>query len=248
MQSLKPRVIGYIPLHYGKEYLAYAIKSMEPWVEKIYIVYTPVGSHGHHSNSTCPETEEMLQKIAHEASPKVIWHKGTWHGESAHRKWIYSEAEGFDMVLTCDADEIIDQDDIGPAIEEAFKSDKRHIGIDGFINFWRSFNHVCLDGFRPIRMINLRNRDGEMHVKCRFYHFGYCQSMEISDYKWEVSGHKPELRRLWHQEVYRAWNPGNNFGDLHPVARGLWNTVPFDRNLLPQMLHSHPNFNKDIVE
>lgn len=244
----KLRVIGYIPLMYGAEYLDACIKSMEPVVEKIMVIYSDQGSQGHRTNIPCPETEQQLKSIALSASPKVEWHKDYFPNEGAHRNWIYQHTSGYDMVLTLDADEVVEPRDVEEALWTAYKGDKRFYGIDGFINFWRSFNHVCLDGFRPYRIVNLRQgQHSTGEVKMRVYHFGCCQGIDIVRFKWNVSGHKSELKHNWIDGTYLAWNPENNFGDLHCVSNNLWNTVPFDKNDLPEILKQHPNFNRTQI-
>lgn len=241
------RVIAYIPLYYGKEYLTEAIKSIEPFVEKILVVYTPQPSQGHGTNIPCPESEIELREISEKASLKVEWHRGIFGYEAQHREYILSHCDGYDLILTVDADEVIEPKDVPSALEKAFNSDKRYIGVSGFINFWRSFNYACYDGFLPHRITNLRNKDGQDTVNCRIYHFSCAQSEEIIRFKWNVSGHKNEIRPNWIDEVWKKWTPDNNFGDLHPVARGLWNAVPFDKTQLPNILKQHPNYDKYLI-
>lgn len=248
----KPKVLGYIPLFYGAEYLAATIKSMEPFVDKLIVVYVDRPSQGHGTSIQCPEDEKMLQKIAFDTiqnEKKIEWHScGTFGNEGAHRDYILQYSKGFDLVFTLDADEVAEPSDVQQAFNEAMASQDRYHGIDGFINFWRSFNHVCLDGFRPIRIINLHRTSGtNINLKMRIYHFGTAQSINTIRFKWEVSGHKNELKRDWISNVYIRWTPENNFGDLHPVSVGLWNTVPFDRYTLPKFMIDHPNFNKTLI-
>lgn len=242
------RVIAYIPLMYGSEYLEACIKSMENCVEKIMVIYSPIGSQGHRTNIECPEKESDLKEIALKASSKVEWHVGYFPHEGAHRDWIYKHTGGYDVMITADSDEVFDEEDLKKAIEFVANGDKRMYGVDGFINFWRSFNHVVLDGFRPYRFVNLKQPAltyGE--VKCKIYHFGCCQKEEIVRFKWNVSGHKHELRHNWIDDVYLAWSPSNNIPDLHPVARNLWNAAEYDKQTLPDILKNHVNFNKEVV-
>lgn len=241
------RVIGYIPLMYGAEYLEACIKSMENHVEKILIVYTEKPSQGHATDFICPETEEQLKTIALAASEKIEWHKGQFGCESEHRNYILKYASGYDIVFTLDADEVVDQEDIPRALKLAYESDKRHIGISGFINFWRSFSYACYDGFIPYRIVNLKNQGGTGQVDCKIYHFSTAQKIETIRFKWNVSGHKDELRKNWIDDVYLKWTPDNQFNDLHPVAFGLWNATPFNKETLPDSLKSHPNYNKDVI-
>jgi hypothetical protein len=190
--------------------------------------------------------------IATTSSPKVEWHKGTFKTETEHRRWIYGHSAGYDLVLTLDADEVLEAEDMPAALEYAMNSTAHYIGINGFINFWRSFDFVCLDGFRPFRIYNLNNQNTEQDKECklRIYHFSTCQSEEIVRFKWKVSGHASELRHNWIDDIYLAWTPENQIQNVHPVAylpNPIWNAVPFDKNTLPELLKQHPNFNKALV-
>lgn len=241
------RVIGYIPLMYGAEYLEACIKSMENHCEKILVVYTDKPSQGHGTIHKCPETEEQLKEIAMKASNKIEWHKGQFGFEAEHRNYILKYTTGYDLVFTLDSDEVVDSSKLSHALKLAYESDKRHIGIAGFVNFWRSFNYACYDGFTPYRIVNLRNSGGTGVVELPIYHFSTAQKLEIVRFKWNVSGHKDELRRNWIDDVYLRWTPENQIQDLHPVAFGLWNATPFDKENLPDILKQHPNFNKEII-
>lgn len=245
MTTTKPRVIGYIPLLYGKEYLKECILSMLPFVDKLYIFYVNKPSQGHTTDIPCPENGMELCDLATSISKKVIWIGNcTCTTEGEHRELIMQYSNGYDLVLTLDADEVIDGRDVEQALDTAYKGYQRYWGIDGFINFWRSFDNVCLDGFRPIRIINLNNTNTDpATVKCRIYHFSCAQSEVISRYKWNVSGHKDELRTNWIDNTLY----GDSGTDLHPVAIGLWNAQPFDKTILPELLKQHPNYSKPLI-
>ena len=58
------KVLAYIPILYGEEYLDACIKSIDDHVEKIVILYTDRPSYGHFSQAQCPETEDQLKEIA----------------------------------------------------------------------------------------------------------------------------------------------------------------------------------------
>lgn len=247
MSNTKPRVIGYIPLFYGKEYLSACIKSMEPFVERILIFYVDKPSQGHGTDLECPETEQELKEIAEAASPKVEWYKDFFGNEGEHRANIYKYSKGYDLVLTLDGDEVIDPNDAQNALDSAYASANRYHGIAGFINFWRSFSWVCTDGFTPVRIINLNNEEGEGVVPCKIYHFSCAQSEAIVRYKWAISGHKDELIPGWIDEVFYKWTPGCFMNDLHPVAHDIWNATPFDKSTLPDVLKTHPNYLKEII-
>jgi hypothetical protein len=64
-------------------------------------------------------------------------------------------------------------------------------------------------------------------------------------YKYEIHGHKNELRPDWFEKTYLGWKKGQ--GDLHMTSIGLWEATEFDKNLLPQVLKNHPNFDKEVI-
>ena len=120
-----------------------------------------------------------------------------------------------------------------------------YIGFGGYVNFWRSFNHACYDGFTPIRFINLKgdNSNGYGVVPCTVYHFSCAQPKYIMDFKYLIHGHKNELRENWLESIYY----GEQMIDVHPTSFGLWNATPFDKNTLPESLKQHPNFSKERI-
>lgn len=244
-----PKILSYMPCHYGGEYMDAAIKSAEPYCEKIIILYTDKPSYGYGTNVGCPESEDELKNIAYSASPKVEWRKIYANGEGQHRGLIFRIAEQgkYDGVLTFDADEVFG--DLTQWMPILHASKARNIGFTNYYNFWRSFNYVCKDGFAPIRYINLHNKDGQENFPVPVYHFSCAQRMEIMEYKLLVHGHRSEIRNNWLKDVYQAWTPDNNFGNLHLVSYipPLWNAEPFDKTTLPEILRQHHNYHKYLI-
>lgn len=248
---MKYKVLGFMTLYYGKEYLRESLISVRDHVDKMVIAYTKNPSHGFGGNLTNPETTEELVSIATEVlGDKLIWDgEGVYHGEGQHRNVKYKYCEGYDLCLTLDADEVFKEDEIENALNYAFTNKERFYGIDGYKNFWRSFDWICTDGFRPIRIENLRNENNLQNINCPLtvYHFSTCQREEIMRFKYKVFGHASEMKPNWLDNTYYRWTPENNFGDLHCVSIGLWNAVPFDKTVLPKYLKMHPNYNKKLV-
>lgn len=240
------KILAYIPCHYGSEYLSEAIKSIELCVDKIIILYTQKPSYGYGTEIECPETEWALKFIAQNASPKVEWKSyERFSHEGEHRNEIFKFAEGFDIVMTVDADEVWDTEVLKETLKEVAKTDSRYIQVKGWTHFWKSFNHACYDGFQPVRFHNLHSENKEqLAVEGKIYHFGYAQKEEIMDYKWEIHGHKSEIRKGW-TYMYKNWQYGKD--DVHPVSIGLWNPTPFDKTTLPEILKNHENYNKEVI-
>jgi hypothetical protein len=242
------KLIAYCPCHYGKPFLKEAIQSVEPFVERIIILYSAEPSYGFGTHTHCPDSEQELHDIAVNASPKVEWYKIAVGTEGDHRAYIYNFTDGYDGILAFDADEVFDQNDLPNAIDLAMKSDKRYIGFAGFINFWKSFNWACYDGFTPIRFINLHNPAGEGVVPCKVYHFSTAQDSELIKYKLLVHGHKDEIRTNWFSDIYMKWEPGMEIENgVHLVAFGIWVPIFFDKITLPESLKQHPYYNLDVI-
>lgn len=242
------KVIGYLPCHYGLEYLKESLLSVVDHVDKFVVLYSATPSYGHGAEEECPESREDIHKIASEVlGDKMVFVDVCCGNEAEHRDTIYNYTAGYDLILTIDADEVYDPEDVQNALEIAYRSDKKYIGIQGYINLWKSFDHACYDGFVPVRIINLANTDGQGAVPMRVYHFSTAQSDVVMRYKYEIHGHKDELRPDWLEKTYFGWTREENQKDLHPVAIGLWNATPFDKNTLPKILKDHPNFNKEVI-
>lgn len=236
------KILAYCALHYGAEYLHEAIQAIYPFVDKIIFLYSEKPSYGKGTHLVCPDGEEQLKAIAMKY-PKCEWIKVNPCHEGNHRGNIFNYTDGYDGVLVFDADEVYEQADLPGMIDYCMQSDNHRFGIDGYINFYRSFNEVCYDFFRPIRFFNMHNKIGQDEVKCRIYHFGCAQRLDIMRYKLEIHGHHAEIRHNWLDEVYLGTGKTN----LHLVANGIWNVQPFDKEQLPEMLKNHPNFNRETI-
>lgn len=231
------KVLAYIPLHYGKEYLHAAIKSVDSFADKIIILYSAQPSFGTFSGLPCPDSAVEMYDIAMAASSQIEWVDIVAGQEGTHRDMIFDYADGFDIILPIDADEVWDQQSLEDNLIKVESMPQARFGIVGFITFWKSFNHVCRDQFAPVRIIKTTG-EGEIAINGTIYHFGYAQDQAIMDYKWSIHGHQDELRPGW-QDIFLNWTDEL---DVHPVAKNIWNPEPFDKTTLPDFLKEHPNY------
>lgn len=244
------KVLGFQSIHYGTEYLRESLLSIREHVDKMVVAYTPRPSHGFGTVLTCPDTRDEIYKIAVEVlGDKLIFDEDVYNNESEHRRKAHQYARDYDLILSIDADEVFKEDEIATALNYAYNGTARYYGINGYLNFWRSFNWVCLDGFRPIRIEKLGANNNSQDLNCplTIYHFSTAQRREIMEYKYKIFGHASEIKTNYLDEVFYKWTPQNNFGDLHPVSINLWNAAPFDRDTLPSYLKEHTNFNKELI-
>lgn len=251
------RSIAYIMLHYGKDYLQYTIQSVHDVVDKVIIIYSSIPTH-HQSDMPCPDSREELVTICR-SFPKVQFVDITGevimkkkHGGSISENWHLNHAfrysDKYDVMLRLDSDEVWEPSQVEDAIRQASGIKAKYIGIDGFIHFWRSFNWMNVDGFRPVRLHNLRAEGATNEcVKSTIYHFGYAIKEEMMNYKWSCHGHHTEEKQGWRNK-WKKWEPGCSCEYLHPVTDAYWHRAEwFDKNKLPEMLKSHPYFNLEII-
>ena len=237
---------------YGLEYLKESLLSIRDHVDHVVIAITRNPSHGHGTTATNPDSIEEAMSIALSVlgGDKVHFDVADgYHNESQHRAVRYKYSEGFDLILTIDPDEVFEEKELPTALEYANLMPERYFGIKGYVNFWRSFDFACYDGFRPIRIENLKNQNDLQNINCPLtvYHFSTCQSEPIMRYKFNVFGHASEIKHNWLDEIHYAWTPENNIQDLHCVSYNLWNAAPFNKIVLPEYLKLHPNYNKRLV-
>lgn len=255
------KVIAYVPSHYGIEYLEASIKSIDDHVDKIVILYTEFPSYGHASKFSCPEKESDLRDLAFASSNKIEWVRLNYtdgngrkiitvHNEGQHRDYAFRFTDGYDVMLTLDTDEIWEPSVLEETIKTASETDARYIGIDGFVGFWRDFDHVVIDWFHPVRIHNLRSQNrAQKDIKSTIYHMGYAQSREIMDYKFQVHGHKSEIKSNYLEKKFYPWHSiGCGIEWLHPASTTIWQDAEkYDKNQLPELLKQHPNFNKKLI-
>jgi len=239
------KVLGFMTVHYAGAFLREALESVVDHCDKVVIAYSRQPSQGHGTNLSCPDSEGYIFSICESVlKDKFIWDSAERYGaETEHRAVKYNYSKGFDLVLTIDSDEVYKNP--SEALKYAYNGKAQYYGIDGYINFWKSFNHACYDGYRPVRIENLNVKDGSQDLNCKtvIYHFSTCQPKAIMDYKFGVFGHAHEVRKGWLQNTYYDWTPETKW--LHCVSEQIWeNAEPFDKHTLPANLRKHYYFER----
>jgi hypothetical protein len=166
---------------------------------------------------------------------------------------------GADIVLVVDCDEVWSR----AALENTLifvRANHQHKPVRDFlvnmVHLWRSFNWCCRDQNWPVRLIDL-SVDEKSHVYVhsdmgKVYHFGYAIRNDIMTYKWQIHGHKGELRPGWLENEWQASPPVEN---CHPTngrdsktGKGFWNPEPFDKEQLPELMREHPFWDMERIE
>jgi hypothetical protein len=244
------KVISYTALHYGRDYLASAIRSVIDSVDEHHVLYTAIGSHGSRTSIPCPETRDELYAIAEAAAgSKLRWHDGEWPYEGAQRDSIHQYAPDADVILVVDADEVWSTGLADEVLSTLGNQRRYRLPI---IHYWRSFYRAVLhDPAFPERVIvpnsfsggigAFDKRDGVIH------HFGYAQRPEIVEYKILTHGHRGEWRHDvdWFHDKFMA----NAQTDCHPVGSDHWNPETVDPYSLglPEFMREHEYAGMEVI-
>jgi hypothetical protein len=249
------KVLAYIPLHYGKDYLGKAIESVYPVVDEILILYTPTPSHGNGTSLPCPDTKEMLLKevAASDVDDKIIWWNGTYAREGIHRDTAFSYAKqnNFDIVVALDSDEIWNTKYLKELIVEVFER-KASKCLIWMRHLWRSFNWICDDPMRQERIYFIGNAKEHLIYADKpmnqVWHFGYARELNQVEYKISIHGHSNEWlmsKDRWFNEKYKPFPPVQ---DVHPTCKNTWLPKEFNRYELPEIMHTHPYFKLEEIK
>lgn len=247
------KVIAYTALHYGTDYLDYAIHSVIDEVDEYHVLYTDKGSHGSRASIRCPESRHELYRLALAASGnKLVWHDGEWAHEGQQRDSIHSFAPDADVILVLDSDEIWAPGGAKYAIVDALEGHAREYRMP-IIHYWRSFRRCVLhDPAFPIRVIMPKrtylgniNVTETLHVS-PINHMGYAQRSQIVLYKLFVHGHRTQFRGDidWFRDRFMA----NAQKDCHPVGSEYWNPEEVDPlDYMPSWMSEHPYYKMELI-
>lgn len=251
------KIVSYTALHYGADYLGWAIRSVIDHVDQHVILYCPHGSHGSRTDRPCPDTRDELYAIAQAAAgDKLLWIDGDWSQENQQRESIYEYARNADVILVVDADEIWPDDFIrwaivytAPLYNKFTGQPVRFVRVP-MIHFWRSFwRAVIHDPAYPTRIIYPKVHSGEstLDTTLRISHMGYARSPEAVHYKLLIHGHKGQLRDIdWYMQNRFLVNAQQ---DCHPVGSEFWQPEPVNPlGFMPQWMSQHPYFGMDVIE
>lgn len=215
-------------------------------------MYATQPSHGHTSDALCPDTEEELHEIAWQAAgSKLRWHRGNWIYEGQQRSSINEYAPDANLIISLDYDELWQPNLIEYAIETAIISDVKYWRIP-FRHYWRSFYKCVLkDPAYPVRIIkpNASNATETLGTTMAINHFGYAITPKMMRAKWDIHGHKSEMRHDvdYFKDIYEA----NRQFDTHPVGSEWWWPVdvdPFKEGWLHDWMHKHPYASMKVIE
>src|SRR3990167_9287735 len=120
MNNLK--VMAYCIIHYGMDYVSYALQSIYSQVEQIHVLYTSHPTHGYRTEQPPIESREAIMAAVATYDPehKIKWYdiENVWQ-EGQHRDLAVEicRQTGADIVLVVDYDEIWSEPTLKAALE-----------------------------------------------------------------------------------------------------------------------------------
>lgn len=254
------RTAAAFAVHYGREYLRWAVRSVSQVVDEVHIFYTPTPSYGFATDLPCPETEAELKGEAFDGvygeQCQLFWHRAVGHAsEHGMRSAMQSHvARRCDLYVVVDADEVWYPSTLEDAFRHVWNANRAGRWQARFANFWRSFHWMVDDQFMPVRIVDTRH---PLDVDAQFdlasqpmpvFHFGYAQRVELMRYKMAIHGHHAEIRPGWFDEKFLGWQPGDV--DTHPCVNNLWTPRPTDaltQLALNHVVGDHPYRRVDLI-
>lgn len=241
------RVVAVTALHYGREYLSWAIHSILDDIDELYVLYSPEGSHLTRTAERCPETRDELYTLAATAGNKLHWIEGDWTREGEQRDTIYTLTDA-PIIVTLDADEVWSPGLLRSVLAFGLEANVSDIRVP-FWHYWRSLKKVIKhDPAYPVRVKFLSQPSGdrtysippECEEDFRIHHYGYAQSSQIVGYKLKIHGHQNEFRPGYFEDVFMA----NKQVNCHPCGQVEWDAE--DCEVMPFMA-GHPYAGMELI-
>lgn len=244
--------VGYVCLHYGTCYLEWSIKSVIDDLDRLYVLYSPEGSHGHKSNHPCPDKRaDLLAAAQRGAGSKLEWvDAGVFGYEGQHRDTIHKLVPNADVIVRLDYDEIYPSGLLKDILFQVEHTNARRYRIP-FVHFYRSFYGAILHDPAFPEIVTVPSRaDSETTLQTRpVAHMGYAIPAYLMRYKLSIHGHKNELRMGADEYTDGIYLNRQRTTDLHPVGSDHWNISRVDpMDYMPRFMMEHPYFYKGLIE
>lgn len=246
------RVVAYFAVHYGREWLGWAVNAVQSMVDEVIIYYTSQPSYAGVVRTPCPESENDLKSSIKD------WFNVTWYshdrfnGEGVLRDHVVDlcvNKHRADIVLPVDADEVWEPRVLESALKWSIDNQQTRDLRTGMQHFWRSVNWVCRDEAMPVRLLRPDLPAGDSYLPREFgipiHHFGYAQSAAIVKYKWLIHGHLNEMRPGWFENKFLPWKPV--MLDVHPTSVDYWQPAAFDKREIHHLIGDHPYYNLELI-
>ena len=189
------------------------------------------------------------------------WGKPT--SDEAHRNRCLDilKKKECDFVWIVDCDEFYHERDIEQLIAFCEKNGPEVVGNVYIyaLAYWKGFSHLCgSERFGPViasirkdtHFSYIRNidQDQQFTLNLFLHHMTAVKTDEMMAEKIKSWSHSHEVVKDWFLKKWKAWDTNRSITNLHPVSPVLWpGVMEIDKYGLPEILHSHPWFRRDVV-
>lgn len=228
-------------------FAATAIKRLMPHVDKLFVAYSELPfsySRDARARVRNPTPRSAFTSTGHGPAIEVI--EGDWHKEEHARNACLraARAQGFDWLLTVDADEFYTEASWQGIREALRRSYGRDHVVTTWYNFFKSSGYALIDRRGSLKSTNagfalrcqphlefahkrLANATRSVVVDCPCFHYGYVMTNDEMSMKLGTWSHSADFdAHRWFRLKWLRWTP--SMRNLHPTNPPSWRrAVPF---------------------
>jgi acetyltransferase-like isoleucine patch superfamily enzyme len=234
------------------------IQNCGPFVDKIYVAYSPVAwTYNPEAREQIPNSTplSLLEKSEYYHKIEVI--RGEWCTDEETRNACLdrAKADGFDFLIIQDPDEFYFHADYARNIREIIDHPHYEQYVTPWICFWKTLGYVLLDknGSRitgyPQFAVNLKkdvhfswsrttSAVSERLLPGVCYHLSYVLSDKELQSKISTWAHTKDFNTgEWFRTIWLGWNPYKR--NLHPVKPEIWTIAASFSDPVPEELEGY---------
>lgn len=208
--------IGALTIAYNEEPLITGcIKCLEDVVDTHIIMLSEKPYHGQ------MYMPDRTADIAEDLGAYVV--RGCWQEEHTQRNVGIKMLQGYDWIITTDADMWILKEDLKKLVSILTMTEEKAFIIEQ-IAYWKDTNHILVgDDFKPV--IAIKPSVLFSHIGCidtpfaeatgvKIHHINWCEPKDILK-KVTTYSHAPEFNgELWYRTHYQTWTPDMKYAVL----------------------------------
>ncbi len=235
------QVAAHVLTYNVSRYIQPMLRNIAPFVDKIYVAYPTrpfAYVPGPRKTKTNPTSAEEIRAAGIGSKLEII--EGDWLDEESMRNACFdcAKAEGFDWLITQDADEFYQEKSWHRIREILLRSTSEEHFSTTWYNFWKSSHYVLLSAGGAIKESNagfaircrpnlkftrqrLTNAAYSRVIDCPCYHYGYVMNDAEMLEKISTWSHAHDFNvNRWFRHKWLNWNERTR--NLHPTSPLSW--------------------------
>jgi len=226
----------------SSRFLEAVVSNMEPFVDRIYIIYPHRPFNYNKKARTCrqnPTSIEEVNRFQALEKVKIILDDSEDEFTPRNKCLRLAREEGFDWLITQDADEFYPEESWARIRQKLLSAKSIDHFATTWYNFWKSSHYVLVDPNVGIKQVNTNfaircksdlrfvgirrpNAESTTIIDAPCFHYAYAMSdAEILE-KVTTWAHTSEVSiRKWYDLKWLRWNERTRY--LHPINPLAWN-------------------------